>query len=137
LIFLAHSFTPIVIPHQLAGGDIKEKYMRVYIGNLGYDVTEEELQQLFSAHGQVESVSMIRDRDTNRSKGFAFVEMPSSTEAEAAIRALNEKEFHQRTLTVNEARPREERSFGGGGYRPSARDGGRETPSKRGRKPRW
>ena len=112
--------------------------MRVYIGNLGYDVTEEELQQLFSAHGRVESVSMIRDRATDRSKGFAFVEMPSSAEAQAAIQALNEKEFHQRTLTVNEARPREERSFGGGGgYRPSTRGGGRGTPSKRGRKPRW
>jgi RNA recognition motif-containing protein len=110
----------------------KEKYMRVYVGNLGYDVTEEELQQLFSAHGQVESVSMIRDRVTDRSKGFAFVEMPSGTEAQAAIRALNEKEFHQRTLTVNEARPREERGFGGGGYRPSTRGGGRGMPSKRG-----
>jgi RNA recognition motif-containing protein len=112
--------------------------MRVYVGNLGYDVTEEELQQLFNAHGQVESVSMIRDRDTNRSKGFAFVEMPSSTEAQAAIQALNEKEFHERRLTVNEARPREERGFGGGGYRPtSTRGGGRETPSQRGRKSRW
>jgi RNA recognition motif-containing protein len=106
--------------------DTKEKYLRIYIGNLGYDVTEEELRQLFSAHGQVESVSMIRDRDTNRSKGFAFVEMPSSAEAEAAIQTLNEKEFHERTLTVNEARPREERGFGGRG-----------TPSKRGRNPRY
>jgi RNA recognition motif-containing protein len=112
--------------------------MRVYIGNLGYDVTEEELRQLFSAHGQVESVSMVRDRDTNRSKGFAFVEMPSSTEAQSAIQALNEKEFHERRLTVNEARPREERGFSGGGYRPpSTRGGGRGMPSHRGRKPRW
>jgi RNA recognition motif-containing protein len=112
--------------------------MKVHIGNLGYDVTEEELRQLFSAHGQVESVSMIRDRDTNRSKGFAFVEMPSSTEAQAAIQALNKKEFHERALTVNEARSREERGFGGGGYRPpSTRGGGRGMPSQRGRKPRW
>ena len=117
--------------------DTKEKHLRIYIGNLGYDVTEEELRQLFSAHGQVESVSMIRDRDTNRSKGFAFVEMPSSAEAEAAIQTLNEKEFHERTLTVNEARPREERGFGGGGSRPGTRGGSRGTPSKRGRNPRY
>jgi len=109
--------------------------MRVYVGNLGYDVTEEELQQLFNTHGQVESVSMIRDPDTNRSKGFAFIEMPSSTEAQAAIQALNEKEFHERRLTVNEARPREEHGFGGGSYRPpSTRGGGRGTPSQRSRK---
>lgn len=112
--------------------------MRIYIGNLGYDVTEEELRQLFSAHGQVESVSMIRDRDTNRPKGFAFVEMPSTAEAQAAIQTLNEKELHERTLRVNEARPREERGFGGGGYRlPSAGAVGRGAPSQRGRKPRW
>jgi RNA recognition motif-containing protein len=112
--------------------------MRVYVGNLGYDVTEEELQQLFIVHGQVESVSMIRDRVTDRSKGFAFVEMPSSAEAQAAIQALNEKEFHQRTLTVNEARSKEERGSRGGGYRPpSARGGSWGTYLKRGRKPRW
>ena len=97
--------------------------MRIYVGNLDFDVTEEALQQLFSAHGQVESVSLVRDRDTNRSKGFAFIEMPSNTEAQAAMQALNEMDFHQRALTVNEARPREERSFGsGGGYRPGVRN---------------
>lgn len=97
--------------------------MRIYVGNLDFDVTEEALQQLFSAHGQVESVSLVRDRDTNRSKGFAFIEMPSNTEAQAAMQALNEMDFHQRALTVNEARPREERSLGsGGGYRPGGRN---------------
>lgn len=111
--------------------------MRIYIGNLDFDVTEEALQQLFSAHGQVESVSLVRDRDTHRSKGFAFIEMPSNTEAEAAIQALNEMEFHQRALTVNEARPREERSFGsGGGYRPGDRNsrGGSPTRGRRTRR---
>jgi RNA recognition motif-containing protein len=67
--------------------------MRVYVGNLGYDVTEEELQQLFIVHGQVESVSMIRDRVTDRSKGFAFVEMPSSAEAQALSRPSTKKNF--------------------------------------------
>ena len=103
--------------------------MRIYAGNLDRDVTEEVLQELFGAHGQVESVSLMRDRDTQRSKGFAFIDMPSSTEAQAAILALNETEFHQRAMTVNEARPREERSPGsGGGKRPGGSgDRGRST----------
>ncbi len=89
--------------------------MRIYVGNLSYQVSEEDLQKAFGAHGKVESVTMIRDRDTGRSKGFAFVEMASSTEAQAAITALNGTELLERALTVNEARPRAERSFGGGG----------------------
>jgi RNA recognition motif-containing protein len=89
--------------------------LRIYVGNLSFDSSEEELQQSFSAYGQVESVTIIRDRYSGRSKGFAFVEMPSAAEAQAAIGALNGKEMKQRTLTVNEARPREERSTGGGG----------------------
>ena len=92
----------------------KEKVLRIYVGNLPYQTTEEELQEAFGAHGQVESATVIRDQRTSRSKGFAFVEMPSSEEAQAAIEALNGKEFNERTLTVNEARPREERGFGGG-----------------------
>ena len=89
--------------------------MRIYVGNLPYESTEEDLMQAFSAHGEVESVTVIRDRDTGRSKGFAFVEMPTSAEAQSAITAFNGQEFNRRTLTVNEARPRAERSFGGGG----------------------
>lgn len=101
--------------------------MRIYAGNLDRDVTEEALQELFGAHGQVESVSIMRDRDTQRSKGFAFIEMPSNAEAQAAIQALNETEFRQRALTVNEARPREERSPGAN--RPGApNDRGRSAP---------
>ena len=90
--------------------------MRIYVGNLPYNAMESELQELFEAYGGVESVQMIRDRDTGQSKGFGFVEMPNSTEAQAAIQALNGQAFHNRNLTVNEARPRPERSDRGGGY---------------------
>ena len=89
--------------------------MRIYVGNFAYEMSEQELRTAFEAHGQVQEVSMITDRGTGRSKGFAFVEMPSTAEAEAAIAALNGKEFDGRNITVNEARPRPERSFGGGG----------------------
>ena len=89
--------------------------MRIYVGNLSYESSEDDLQEAFSAHGQVESVTIIRDRDTGRSKGFGFVEMPASEEAQASINEMNGKEFQGRPLTVNEARPRQERSFGGGG----------------------
>jgi RNA recognition motif-containing protein len=89
--------------------------LRIYVGNLSYESTEDDLQEAFSAHGQVESVTIIRDRDTGRSKGFGFVEMPSSDEAQASINEMNGKEVQGRALTVNEARPRQERGFGGGG----------------------
>ena len=89
--------------------------MRIYVGNFGYETSEQELRQAFDAYGQVEVVSMIQDRDTGRPKGFAFVEMPTSAEAQAAIGALNGKEFGGRPATVNEARPRPERGSGGGG----------------------
>jgi RNA recognition motif-containing protein len=84
---------------------------KLYVGNLGYGVTDAELQQLCAAHGTVQSAQVIMDRDTGRSKGFGFVEMGSDQEAQAAIAALNGKEMNGRTLTVNEARPKE----GGGG----------------------
>jgi RNA recognition motif-containing protein len=88
---------------------------KLYVGNLSYQVDSSELEQLFTAHGQVLSAQVINDRDTGRSKGFGFVEMANDTEAEAAIAALNGQQHNGRALTVNEARPREERSFGGGG----------------------
>jgi cold-inducible RNA-binding protein len=88
--------------------------LRIYVGNLPYEMAEEELQTTFGAYGQVESATVIRDRQTGRSKGFGFVEMPSASEAKAAIEALNGKQINSRALTVNEARPREER--GGGGF---------------------
>jgi RNA recognition motif-containing protein len=91
---------------------------RLYVGNLGYEVSSSDLQQLFSQHGTVESAEVINDRATGRSKGFGFVEMGSDQEAQAAIAALNGKEVEGRALTVNEARPKTEgggRGGGGGG----------------------
>ncbi len=89
--------------------------MRIYVGNIAFETTEQNLSEVFEVHGQVDEVSVVRDRDTGRSRGFAFVEMPSSDEAQAAIAALNGQELSGRTVTVNEARPRQDRGFGGGG----------------------
>src|SRR6185369_16604301 len=88
---------------------------KLYVGNLTYGVTDSDLQQLFEPHGTVQSAQVIMDRDTNRSKGFGFVEMGSDQEAQAAIQAMNGQEVHGRALTVNEARPREDRPRSGGG----------------------
>ena len=89
---------------------------KLYVGNLGYSVSSADLNQLFAQHGSVQSAQVVEDRDTGRSKGFGFVEMGSDNEAQAAIAALNGRAHDGRTLTVNEARPREERSsFSGGG----------------------
>jgi len=89
---------------------------KLYVGNLSYGVDSSQLEQLFSQHGQVVSAQIIADRDTGRSKGFGFVEMNTDAEAQAAIAALNGQQHDGRTLTVNEAKPRENRpSFGGGG----------------------
>ncbi|MBY0524073.1 MAG: RNA-binding protein [Gemmataceae bacterium] len=88
---------------------------KLYVGNLAYGVNDGDLQQLFAAHGTVQSAQVIMDRDTGRSKGFGFVEMGSDAEAQAAIQALNGKEVDGRALTVNEARPKTEGGRGGGG----------------------
>jgi len=88
---------------------------KLYVGNLSYQVDSSELEKMFAPHGQVVSAQIINDRDTGRSKGFGFVEMSSDEEAAAAIAALNGQESNGRALTVNEARPREERPAGGGG----------------------
>jgi RNA recognition motif-containing protein len=90
---------------------------KLYVGNLAYSVSDSVLEQLFAAHGTVQSAQVIMDRDTGRSKGFGFVEMGNDQEAQAAIAALNGKDMDGRALTVNEARPREDRGGGGGGYR--------------------
>ena len=87
---------------------------KLYVGNLSYDVDSSALEELFAAHGAVVSAQIINDRDTGRSKGFGFVEMSSEEQAEAAIAALNGQEHNGRALTVNEARPKEERPGGGG-----------------------
>ena len=88
---------------------------KLYVGNLSYNTTSSELEQLFGQHGTVQSAEVISDRDTGRSKGFGFVQMASDQEAQAAIAALNGQEQDGRALTVNEAKPREDRPRGGGG----------------------
>jgi len=88
---------------------------KLYVGNLSYDVSSSDLEAMLAAHGTVLSAEVISDRATGRSKGFGFVEMESDEQAQAAIDALNGQETGGRTLTVNEARPREPRSGGGGG----------------------
>jgi len=98
---------------------------KLYIGNLGYDVSSSDLEALLSAHGTVLSAEVITDRSTGRSKGFGFVEMDSQAEAQAAIAALDGQPHGDRTLTVNEAKPREPRGGGGrgrGGYGGGRRD---------------
>ncbi|MBE7488740.1 MAG: RNA-binding protein [Candidatus Omnitrophica bacterium] len=89
--------------------------MKLYVGNLSYQTTEDELREVFGRYGEVSSAEIIQDRMTGRSKGFGFIEMPNRAEAEAAIQGLNESEMNERRIMVNEARPKEPRSFGGGG----------------------
>ena len=93
--------------------------MKIYVGNLSFDMTQEELRAEFTAFGKVESVNIITDRDSGRSKGFAFVEMSSVSEGQAAITALNGKTLKERTLTVNPARPRSDDRGGSYGGRKS------------------
>jgi RNA recognition motif-containing protein len=97
--------------------------MNIYVGNLSYEVTEEDLQKAFEAFGQVESVRIIKDKYSGQSKGFGFVEMPAKAEAQSAIEDLNDKELKGRTLNVNEARPRTESRGGRGGYGGGGRGG--------------
>lgn len=124
--------------------------MKLYVGNLAFQTSSEDLQQLFAQAGTVQSASVIEDRDTGRSRGFGFVEMASKEEGESAISQFNGKEFNGRNLTVNEARPREDRGnrgggggrggYGGGGGRGGNR-GGYGGGGNRGgygnREPRW
>lgn len=98
--------------------------MNIFVGNVSRDATEQDLRQAFEAFGQVATVSIIMDKFTHASKGFGFVEMPVKTEAEAAIAGLNGKDLKGRPLTVNEARPREDRQGGGRG---GSRGGGRRS----------
>ena len=89
--------------------------MKLYVGNLAFSTSSQDLQELFATAGTVESASVVEDRDTGRSRGFGFVEMSSKEEGEAAIAQFNGKEVNGRSLTVNEAKPRENRGGGGGG----------------------
>ena len=97
---------------------------KLYVGNLGYGVTDGDLSKMFEAHGTVESAQVIMDRDTGRSKGFGFVEMKTEQEAQAAITALNGQDAGGRALTVNEAKPRTEGGRGGGRGGFGGRSGG-------------
>ena len=112
----------------------------LYVGNLPHSTTEAELRNLFEAHGPVEKVTLVTDRDTGRSRGFGFVEMTNANEADRAIAALNGTDLGGRTLTINEAKPKSERPggggrrFGGGGGR--GRDDYRGHP-RQPREPRW
>src|SRR5262245_19693664 len=109
--------------------------MKLYVGNLSFQTSNDDLQQLFATVGTVESVNVVEDRETGRSRGFGFVEMASQAEGEAAIAELNGKEHNGRELKVNEARPREDRGGygGGGGGRGNNRGGG----GGYGRQNRW
>jgi len=89
--------------------------MNIYVGNLSFDITQDELEQAFAAHGEVESASVISDKFTGRSRGFGFVEMPKSDEARAAIEQMNGTDLKGRTLNVNEAKPRNDSPRNGGG----------------------
>src|SRR5712692_4251304 len=103
----------LFIPKQGKGISMSTK---LYVGNLAFQTTSQELQQLFAQAGTVQSASVVEDRDTGRSRGFAFVEMSTSEEASSAIEQFNGKEVGGRALKVNEAKPRENRSVGGRGF---------------------
>jgi RNA recognition motif-containing protein len=104
--------------------------MNIYVGNLSYEVTEGDLHEAFEGFGQIESVKIIKDNSSGRSKGFGFVEMPNNTDAQSAINSLNDKEIKGRALKVNTARPRTENSGGRGGFGGGGR-GGRQGGGRR------
>ena len=104
---------------------------KIFVGNFAFSMTEAELRSLFEPHGQVESVTIVTDRDTGRSRGFAFVEMTTQAEAEKAIQMFNEYEMDGRKLTVNIARPRVEGGSRGGGFRGGGSRGGYGGGSRR------
>lgn len=109
--------------------------MNIYVGNLSRDLSEAELREAFTAHGEVASVAIMKDKFTGEPRGFGFVEMPSKENAEKAIASLNGTELKGRNLTVNEARPKTERPRGGGGGFGGGYGGGRD--SGRGGNKRW
>ncbi len=124
--------------NQAKGKHVK----KIFVGNFSFSTTEADLRQLFEPYGAIDSVTVVTDRDTGRSRGFGFVEMPNDNEAEAAIAGLNGNADGGRPLTVNEARPKADRPGGGGGGRRFGGGGGRGRDDFRGgggqrREPRW
>jgi cold-inducible RNA-binding protein len=112
--------------------------MKIYVGNLSFQTSSDDLQQLFAQAGTVETATVVEDRDTGRSRGFGFVEMASKEEGQKAIEQFNGKELNGRNLTVNEARPREDRNRGGRGFGGNRGGGGRNFGGGRNdRSPRW
>lgn len=110
---------------------------KIYVGNFSFHMTEPELRALFEPFGAIDSASVVTDRDTGRSRGFGFVQMPNDNDAEKAMAALNGKDSGGRALTVNEAKPQAPRSgFGGSGRRGNDRGGNDRGPRQR-REPRW
>ncbi|MBN1507416.1 MAG: RNA-binding protein [Sedimentisphaerales bacterium] len=99
--------------------------MNIYVGNLAFEVTDEDLRQLFATHGDVQSATVVKDRFSGESRGFGFVEMPARNDAEAAIAALNGTDFRGRSIMVNEAKPKAPRR-GGGGFGGGGGRGGRQ-----------
>jgi RNA recognition motif-containing protein len=122
------------------GSDLRSTTLKnIYVGNIPFQMTEQDLDAAFSAYGQVDRVQIVKDRETGQARGFAFVEMPVNSDADKAMAALNGAELGGRTLTVNEARPREPRAaggFGGGGGNRFAGGGGRPGGGGGGRPPR-
>ena len=109
----------------------------IFVGNLSFTSTEDSVRSTFEGYGTVDRVSIITDRETGKSRGFAFVEMPNDDEANRAITALNGADFGGRKLNVNEARPREERGSGGGGFNRGGGGGAGGGGGFRRREPRW
>jgi cold-inducible RNA-binding protein len=119
----------------MAAPELKGTLMKkLFVGNFSFDTTEADLRQWFEPFGAVDSATIVTDRDTGRSRGFGFVEMTNNGEAEAAITALNGKDAGGRALTVNEARPKAERS---GGFRGGRGGGDDRGHSRQRREPRW
>jgi cold-inducible RNA-binding protein len=110
---------------------------KLYVGNLPFETSESDLQDLFAQAGTVESVNVIRDRETGRARGFAFVEMANDNDAQAAIQKFHDRPFGGRNLTVNEARPQAPRGGGGGGGFGGGRGGGGGNRGPRRSEPRW
>src|SRR4030095_13527324 len=117
-------FGPKTPPIQIAQSEASP-VKNIFVGNLNFNTSEEDLRQLFEAYGQVDRVSIMTDRDTGRSRGFGFVEMTNAEDGEKAIAALNGSQVGGRTLNVNEARPKPERTGGGGGRGRERSGGGR------------